>query len=68
MFEKINSLFDETEKIEATKEYQAYIAEQTPFIPLWFQAGLYIESDTVSGVDYGAAGMCNDNVWDWVKE
>ncbi len=67
-FDKITAIFDPEERIPVVKEYQEYIADEAPFIPLWFQSTLYIESDTVSGVDYGAAGMCNDNVWDWVKK
>ena len=67
-FDKINSIFDEDERIEVVKEFQAYIAEQVPFVPLWYTADHYIESSTVSGVDYGGSWMCNDNVWDWVKE
>ena len=67
-FDQINSIFTTEERLPVVKEFQAYIAEQVPFIPLWYTADHYIESTTVSGVDYGGSWMCNDNVWDWVKE
>ena len=67
-FDQINSLFTTEERLPVVKEFQTYIAEQVPFIPLWYTADHYIESTTVSGVDYGGSWMCNDNVWDWVKE
>ena len=67
-FDQINSLFTTEERLPVVKEFQAYIAEQVPFIPLWYTADHYIESTSVSGVDYGGSWMCNDNVWDWVKE
>ena len=67
-FDNISATFDKSAKIELVKDFQSYIAEQVPFIPLWFSASTRIECPTVSGINYGASGMCNDNVWDWVKE
>ncbi len=67
-FSQISATFEKEDKIALVKEYQAYVSEQTPFIPMWFSYSTRIESPTVSGINYSATGMNNDNVWDWVKD
>jgi peptide/nickel transport system substrate-binding protein len=48
-------------------DYQKFIFDTAPFIPLWHQGSLFVVSRTVENVDTDAAGLCNENVWEWVK-
>lgn len=66
--EKIFSERDSSGKKQLIRDYQAFVFDQAPFIPLWHAGSLFVESGSVRNVDYEAAGMCNDNVWEWVKE
>lgn len=49
-------------------EFEAYLDDETPFIPLWFARSLHVESKTVSGIAYQDASFSNDNVWEWIKK
>ena len=48
------------------KEFQAFLAGERPFIPLWFSRTLHVQSPTVEGIDYPSSTFSNENVWDWV--
>lgn len=50
---------------ERVDELEQYLADQMPFVPLWFSTSLRIQSKTVSGIDYPASNCCNENVWEW---
>lgn len=50
------------------EELQALLADQRPFIPLWFSRTLHVQSPTVTGIDYPSSTFSNENVWDWVKQ
>ena len=49
-------------------ELDAYLAQERPFIPLWFGTALHVQSPTVQNIDYPSASFSNENVWAWVKE
>ncbi len=49
-------------------DFEAYLADESPFIPLWFARSLHVESKTVSGIDHQAASFSNENVWEWTKK
>ena len=46
-------------------EFQAFLAEERPFIPLWFSRTLHVQSPAVDGIDYPSSTFSNENVWDW---
>ena len=46
-------------------EFQAFLAQERPFIPLWFSRTLHVQSPTVDGIDYPSSTFSNENVWDW---
>lgn len=48
-------------------ELDNLLAQERPFIPLWFSTALHVQSPTVTGIDYPSASFSNENVWDWVK-
>ena len=56
-----------TARIDLVDEWEAYLQEEMPFVPLWFTYALHVQSKTVSGIDYPAAACCNENVWQWEK-
>lgn len=58
---------DDTKRRELINEFQQYIFDNAPWIPLWFANSMYMISPRVSGVDYNSGSFCNDNVWEWVK-
>ena len=58
---------NETARIDLVDEWEAYLQEEMPFVPLWFTYALHVQSKTVSGIDYPAAACCNENVWQWEK-
>ena len=49
-------------------ELEALLAQERPFIPLWFGRGLHVQSPTVDGIDYPSSSFSNENVWEWVKQ
>jgi peptide/nickel transport system substrate-binding protein len=62
---KILDTVDRAERIRLVKELQAYIFENTPFIPIWHATKIYPVSKTVKNWDYPGN---NTNIWEWVKE
>lgn len=69
--ERIRAVADETDltaRKEKVKALEDWMAEERPFIPLWFGTALHVESPTVSGIDYASASFSNENVWEWVKQ
>ena len=48
-------------------ELEALLAQERPFIPLWFGRGLHVQSPTVENIDYASSSFSNENVWEWVK-
>lgn len=58
----------EEKRKELVADFEDYLAQESPFIPLWFAKSLHVESKTVTGIDYPAASFSNENVWQWVKQ
>lgn len=46
-------------------QLQDLLAQERPFIPLWFGRTLHAQSPTVDGIDYPSSSFSNENVWDW---
>ena len=46
-------------------QLQALLAEERPFLPLWFGRALHAQSPTVDGIDYPSSSFSNENVWEW---
>ena len=46
-------------------ELQDVLAQQRPFIPLWFGRTLHVQSPTIDGIDYPSSSFSNENVWAW---
>ena len=57
----------EEARIALVDEFEAYLAQEVPFVPLWFYYSLHVESKTVANIDYPSSSYCNENVWEWVK-
>lgn len=55
----------EQPRMDLVDELEQYLADQMPFVPLWFSSSLRIQSKTVTGIDYPASTCCNENVWEW---
>ena len=69
--DRIAAVKNETDpeaRTAALAELEGYLAQERPFIPLWFGTALHVQSNTVSGIDYPSASFSNENVWEWVKE
>ncbi|MDR0638755.1 MAG: hypothetical protein LBG27_07645 [Spirochaetaceae bacterium] len=64
---EIQAEADPAERKRLILDYQQFIFDTAPFIPLWHQGSLFVVSKTVENVDSNAAGLCNENVWEWVK-
>jgi peptide/nickel transport system substrate-binding protein len=58
---------DPVKRKQLILDYQKFIFDTAPFVPLWHQGSLFVVSRTVENVDSNAAGLCNENVWEWVK-
>ncbi|MDR2102557.1 MAG: ABC transporter substrate-binding protein [Treponema sp.] len=65
--EAIQNELDPEKRKKLIWEFQAYIAEQTPWIPLWHQGPQLVVSKTVQNVDYNVSQMMSDNTWEWYK-
>ena len=63
----INQETNQTARVALVDEFEAYLKEERPFVPLWFGNALHVQSKTVTGIDYPAAACCNENVWQWQK-
>lgn len=69
--ERISSIqmaVEEEEKLDMVSDLEQYLQEGLPFVPLWFTTPLYVESKTVSGIDYPASSFSNENTWEWGKQ
>lgn len=64
----IRSETDQSKRLELVAELDTYLAQERPFIPLWFGTALHAQSPTVSNIDYPSSSFSNENVWEWVKE
>ena len=56
----IQAVKEETDpdaRTQAVKALEDWMAQERPFIPLWFGTGLHVESPTVSGIEYTAASF-----------
>ena len=58
---------DQPARQALVEELDNLLAQERPFIPLWFSTALHVQSPTVTGIDYPSASFSNENVWDWVK-
>ncbi|MDR3139976.1 MAG: ABC transporter substrate-binding protein [Treponema sp.] len=65
--EAIQNELDPENRKKLIWEFQAYVAEQTPWIPLWHQGPQLAISKTVQNIDYNAGQMMSDNTWEWYK-
>lgn len=63
----INQETNQTARVALVDEFEAYLKEEMPFVPLWFGNALHVQSKTVTGIDHPAAACCNENVWQWQK-
>lgn len=69
--DRIQAIRAETDpdaRLALVAELDAYLAQERPFIPLWFGTALHAQSPTVDNIDYPSASFSNENVWEWVKE
>lgn len=46
-------------------QLQELLAQERPFIPLWFGRTLHAQSPTVDNIDYPSSSFSNENVWEW---
>ena len=44
---------------------QKLLADQRPFIPLWFGRTLHVQSPTVDNIDYPSSSFSHENIWAW---
>lgn len=63
--DKVEQTMEQGQRQVFVQELEEYLQEQMPFVPLWISRSLYIESPTVTGIDYPAASFSNENVWQW---
>lgn len=68
LIDGIQSAPDREEKERLVGELDVLLAQERPFIPLWFGTALHVQSPTVKNIDYASSSFCNENVWEWVKE
>ncbi|MFQ9860274.1 MAG: hypothetical protein ACLRWL_10315 [Evtepia gabavorous] len=52
LLDAINQETHETARIDLVDEFEAYLDQEKPFIPLWFTHALHVQSKTVTGIDY----------------
>ena len=67
LIDAIQSASSQEEKGPLVGELEALLAQERPFIPLWFGRGLHVQSPTVENIDYASSSFSNENVWEWVK-
>lgn len=46
-------------------QLQELLAQERPFIPLWFGRTLHAQSPTIDNIDYPSSSFSNENVWEW---
>ena len=49
-------------------QLQELLAQERPFIPLWFGRTLHAQSPTVDNIDYPSSSFSNENVWEWTSK
>lgn len=64
----VQTAMEPSERLAAMETLLQYLDEQTPFVPLFFTKLAYVESPTLSSVEYTASSFSNENIWDWVKQ
>lgn len=68
--QRIRAIQEETDlEVRRTliRELEGYLAQERPFIPLWFGTALHVQSPTVERIDYASSSFSNENVWEWEK-
>jgi peptide/nickel transport system substrate-binding protein len=65
--DQIQAETDPAKRKQLLLDYQQFIFDDSPFIPLWHAGSQFAASKTVENADSNAAGLCNENVWEWVK-
>ena len=66
--QRIQMETDPDAKQDLVQALEDYLAQERPFVPLWFGTALHAQSPTVSGIEYTAASFSNENVWEWEKQ
>ena len=56
---------DQAERQDLLDQLQTLLAQERPFIPLWFGRTLHAQSPTVDNIDYPSASFSNENIWAW---
>ena len=46
-------------------DWDGLLADERPFIPLWFGRTLHVQSPTVDHIDYPSSSFSNENIWAW---
>lgn len=64
---KVYACTNKADKKKAMDEFQEYIFNNVPWIPLWYSNSISMVSPTIENVDYRCGAFCNENVWEWVK-
>lgn len=62
---QIKDTADTGARQELVEQLQQLLAQERPFIPLWFGRALHAQSPTVENIDYPSSSFSNENVWDW---
>ena len=65
LVEEIQRAADQETRQAALDELQALLAQERPFIPLWFGRTLHAQSPTIDNIDYPSASFSNENIWEW---
>ena len=66
--QRIQMETDPDAKQDLVQALEDYLAQERPFVPLWFGTALHAQSPTVSGIDYASSSFSNENVWEWEKQ
>ena len=53
------------ERQSLVDQLQELLAQERPFIPLWFGRTLHAQSPTIDNIDYPSSSFSNENVWEW---
>ncbi|MDR1903610.1 MAG: ABC transporter substrate-binding protein [Treponema sp.] len=65
--DRINNELDSAKRKQLILDYQKFVFDNAPFIPLFHSGSLFVISKTVENIDYDGSGFSNENVWEWVK-
>ena len=66
LIQAIKGETDQGARTALVEELEGLLAQERPFLPLWFGAALHVQSPTVEGIDYASSSFSNENVWEWV--